>query len=136
MAVLLFAILFGIIDFGVIFNQQNSLSNAARQGARKGVVGQVTCSQVEGFVHNAMSGTLGVTASSVSVKITGQYPNGSPFDPCSQTYVCDNSSAGSAGNADLIVAATYASKPWVPLMYIATPRFSLTTHATYQCEYS
>lgn len=132
MAVLLFAILFGIIDFGMIFNQQNSLSNATRQGAREGVVGSVTCNQIIGDVQQAMKNTLDVTSSSVTVLVT----RSDGVDPCGEPSVCDGSSVGNGLNANLIVTASYASKPLVPLMYIATPTFTLSTKATYECEYS
>lgn len=44
---LLFAMLFGIIEFGWLFAVQNTLVNAAREGARLGILQGVTVEEIE-----------------------------------------------------------------------------------------
>ncbi len=44
---LLFAMLFGIIEFGWLFAVQNTLVNAAREGARLGILQGVTADEIE-----------------------------------------------------------------------------------------
>lgn len=139
-AVLLFAVLFAIIDFGMLFSQQNSLSNAARQGARHGVVSSSdTCRDIAAEVQKAAAGgTLGIAAPPNSpVNVTfGLYPDtGTNPCPSSGSTPCTGSFSGGQQQA-LVVTATYASKPLVPLLYVATPTFTLSAKATYQCEYS
>lgn len=43
---LLMMLVFGIISFGILFAQQLSLGNGARQGARLGVVADRTCADI------------------------------------------------------------------------------------------
>lgn len=47
---LLFAMLFGIIEFGWLFSVQNTLVNAAREGARLGILQGVGSDEVEARV--------------------------------------------------------------------------------------
>lgn len=46
-APLLFAVLFGIIEFGWLFTVQHTMVNAAREGARLGVLQGITVEEVE-----------------------------------------------------------------------------------------
>lgn len=52
-------VVFGIIQFGFAFAQVLALNSAARQGARVGVTGAVTCSQVDAASRSA-STTVGI----------------------------------------------------------------------------
>ena len=64
----LLLILFGIIVYGMVFAQSLSLSNAARQAARSGVVQGTTCAQIGTLSHDA-AGTMGMDGSAASVSI-------------------------------------------------------------------
>lgn len=67
-APLLILLVFGIMSFGVLFAQDLSLDNAARQGARFGAVGERTCSAVVTEARTA-AGTIGVNTANVTVTI-------------------------------------------------------------------
>jgi hypothetical protein len=48
---LLFALLFGIIEFGWVFTAQHTMVNAAREGARVGVLQSSTMDEVEAAIR-------------------------------------------------------------------------------------
>ncbi len=50
MAPVMFAMLFGIIEFGWLFSVRNTLINAAREGARLGALQGVTAGEIEARV--------------------------------------------------------------------------------------
>ncbi len=50
MAPVMFAMLFGIIEFGWLFSVRNTLINSAREGARLGALQGVTVSEIEARV--------------------------------------------------------------------------------------
>jgi Flp pilus assembly protein TadG len=149
--ILLVGLVFGIIDFGVLFNQQISLSSAARSGARAGVVngdGSLTCADITTQVQNQMANALNVDTTKVTVAITRLKPDGtaSSTDPCSQpsgTGVCNNSTDSTTGQREsLQVVAGYSSKVLVPLLAVpvpglgfTNPTFNLHSTAVFRCEY-
>ena len=65
----LLLIVFGIIVYGMVFAQSLSLSNAARQAARSGVISGTTCDQITTLSHDA-AGTMGMSGSDATVSIT------------------------------------------------------------------
>jgi len=68
---LLFLIIFGIIEFGRIFNAQITVTQAAREGARLGVV---TSTDIEDTVKEraaSVAASIGVEESDVNVEVDG-----------------------------------------------------------------
>jgi Flp pilus assembly protein TadG len=55
---ILIVVVFGIIDYGVVFAQNLALSNAARQAARFGAVEGRTCSQIISEATGTISGEM------------------------------------------------------------------------------
>lgn len=70
---LLLLLVFGIINFGILFSQQLTLNNAVREGARRGVVNDATaprtCNGILASVKNDLSG-LALNPATVQIKIT------------------------------------------------------------------
>jgi Flp pilus assembly protein TadG len=144
----LLLLVFGIITFGIIFSQQLTLNNAAREGARKAIVNEVsasrTCDGIRRSVQDAIAG-IGMTATNVQVKITQD--GWSDGNACGNTFVssftgaaaaripCRGSYNVSTGSRDLIVEARYVSS--LPAAFPPLPRtITLTSKAVYRCEFS
>jgi uncharacterized membrane protein YgcG len=72
---LLLLLVFGIINFGILFSQQLTLNNAVREGDRRAVVNDATaartCDGILASVKNDLSG-LALNPANVSVKVTQQ----------------------------------------------------------------
>jgi Flp pilus assembly protein TadG len=71
-------LLFGIGEFGVAFTQWNSLTNAAREGARMGVVFRAPCDDTGGVITNAVISTVetfanssGIDPTNITTTVTG-----------------------------------------------------------------
>jgi len=71
-------LLFGIGEFGIAFTQWNSLTNAAREGARMGVVFRSPCDDTGGVITNAVVTTVetfanssGIDTSSITTTVNG-----------------------------------------------------------------
>jgi Flp pilus assembly protein TadG len=149
----LLLLVFGIITFGIIFSQQLTLNNAAREGARKAIVNEVvatpatdnrTCDGIRRSVQDAIAG-LGMTASDVSVRVTQDGWTNS--NACGSGFVTSFSGAAATrtpcrgsfdvatGSRDLIVEARYEST--LPAAFPPLPRtITLTSKAVYRCEFS
>lgn len=69
---LLFALLFGIIEFGWLFTVQHTMVNAAREGCRTGVLSGSTVADVETRVTDYLT-PMGLE-SSVSIAVTSATP--------------------------------------------------------------
>lgn len=74
---LLFAMLFGIGEFGLAFMQWQAIVNSAREGAREGIVFRSPCNsaQVQADVQQAVqnyAASLGVQVPPANVTITGE----------------------------------------------------------------
>lgn len=67
-APLMFAMLFGIIEFGWMFTVQHTMVNAAREGARLGVLQGTTVSEIEAESMSYLS-AMGLD-SSVAIDVT------------------------------------------------------------------
>jgi Flp pilus assembly protein TadG len=70
---LLLAILFGIIEFGWLFTVQHTLVNAAREGARTGVLEGMDAGDVTAVVRNYLS-PMGL-GESVTITVTEATPD-------------------------------------------------------------
>ncbi len=88
------AILFAILEFGVYFSHSISVTSAAREGAREGIVCASDAdfsSRVETKVQNAAAG---LNASNLNISV---------------------SKTGSSGNQDVVVSLDYAAATLTPL---------------------
>jgi Flp pilus assembly protein TadG len=74
---LLVVFLFGIIEFGIIFYDKAMITNASREGARKGIVfrdPRLSVSEIQSVVDNYSSGKM-ITFGSSAAPVT-TVPNG------------------------------------------------------------
>lgn len=129
----LLLIVFGIIVYGMVFAQSLSLSNAARQAARSGVIDGTTCSQIIQLSHDA-AGTMGMTGSAATVTIT----RGPDASTAKTNPVCTGSTPpppckGTTPGTNVYVTLTYDTDPVVP--FIPVPS-KLTGNGVYRCEFS
>jgi Flp pilus assembly protein TadG len=72
----LLVLLFGMLEFGVIFYQFQTLSNAAREGARESIVYRTNCdaTAIETLVENTVityAASANITVASGDIQITG-----------------------------------------------------------------
>ena len=133
---ILLLLLFGIISFGIVFAQKLALSNAAREAARFGTVGlttsdRPTCQQITDRVRAALTNTIALTPSDVTIKIT-RGPDGTGSNPCGApgNLPC----AGSATADELRVAADFDSQLLIPLGPIVN-KLPISGQGVYRCEY-
>ena len=125
----------GIIGFGIVFAQQLSLGNAARQAARFGAVDGPTCADIVQQAKNN-AGTIAMPGTSVTVSITrgtdpstapsacgGTPPASSTTEPCKSGAPTDN----------VYVKTQYTSVMIVPFV---RPSFNLNATGAFRCEFS
>jgi Flp pilus assembly protein TadG len=127
----LLLIVFGIIVYGMVFAQSLSLSNAARQAARSGVIEGTTCDQIIALSHDA-AGTMGMKGSAASVAIKRGTSDVAATAVCGgggATQPCKSQPAGT----NIYVALTYATDPIVP--FVPAPS-QLKGEGVYRCEFS
>ena len=117
----LILILFGIIEFGILFAQQLSLNSGARQGARAGVVGDKSCSAVATSARSA-SESIGIDTATITVtsSVDGSTCSGDS-KPCE----------GHRGDA-LTVSLTYPGSIEIPLF--GSVGVTLRGKGEYRCE--
>lgn len=143
---LLLLIVFGLVNFGVLFSQQLTINQAVREGARRGVVNgdpaTSTCNGIKNGVQAGVSG-LGISGSAVAVKVTqdgfssssgcgSQFhtANWSTNRPCIGSF---NSSTGASGS--LQVEAQHEST--IPISFPPFPtQMTLTAKAVFRCEFT
>jgi Flp pilus assembly protein TadG len=132
---LLIMLVFGIIAFGMAFAQELSLSNAARQGARYGVVETRTCADIEAHVKDAVS-TLGLSPGEVTVTVSRgasetalDWTWPSP-DSCATPSACTGSDPGD----NLYVEARADYQLTIPLVLDGTS--NLAGLGAFRCEFS
>ena len=73
---LLLILVFGIGEFGLLYTQWQSLTNATREGARVGVVFRTPCNAatVDALIQNTVdtyAAAAGVTAGSITTNVVG-----------------------------------------------------------------
>jgi Flp pilus assembly protein TadG len=142
---LLIILVFGIIEFGLYFAQELSVSNAARQGARFAVVpnygdsgsSSSTCRAILHQVQNA-AGTIGMQGADVRVTVSTS----------STGTACPTASddAGLGGAADVVpcaggqvgdvvtVTVEFTGHLIIPLVF-SDPTLHVTSTGTYRCEF-
>ncbi|HSN05776.1 MAG TPA: TadE/TadG family type IV pilus assembly protein [Candidatus Angelobacter sp.] len=136
----LLLVVFGIIQFGITFGQILALNNAARQGARAGVVGLNSCDTVMAEVYQ---GSLGAIALKYPITVTVSRAgtgtickatvdaSGSPTYSTGRgtTVACP---AGNASNA-LTVSTTSTTSFTIP-PYFFISNYVVTGNGVFQCE--
>lgn len=135
---ILAVVVFGIIQFGLAFAQVLALNSAARQGARVGVTGAVTCSQVDAASRSA-SKTVGIGDSQALAPPAGVLTVTLQSNPTDSSLtsgaLCATSSkpcAGQRGNPFRVTV----SKPFgiaLPFAFIS-PSVQLRGKGEYRCE--
>ncbi|MGB8651530.1 MAG: TadE/TadG family type IV pilus assembly protein [Mycobacteriales bacterium] len=135
---LLIILVFGIIQFGIVFAQQLSLSNGARQGSRVGVVNKTTCGAIVSEVQESAS-TIGMDSTAVSVLV--QLKDGATTTtPCGSAYTTATTGTGqpclgSGTTARLVVTAKFTSSLVIPLV-TSIGNLDLNGKGVYRCEYT
>ena len=127
----LLLIVFGIIVYGMVFAQSLSLSNAARQAARSGVISGTTCDQITTLSHDA-AGTMGMSGSDATVSITRGATQAAATAACGgggSTQPCKSQAVGT----NIYVKLTYTTHPVVPFVPVPS---TLTGDGVYRCEFS
>jgi Flp pilus assembly protein TadG len=136
-ATLFLMLVFGIIGFGMVFAQELSLSNGARQAARAGVVADRQCSEV---YTEARSGakTINLDPSNVVVEVKRGLSEAAAATRCVSTsggqssdVACEDSAPGD----NLYVYTRFTSEVMVPLLPI-TGSFPLEGKGVFRCEFS
>lgn len=129
---ILLSLVFGIISFGIIFAQQLSLGNGARQGARLGVVDDRTCDEIRTETQDAGS-TIAMGAASIDVvaSLGDDEATAAPIcaGPADATVVpCLGSDPGDK----LFVYASYQSN--IPVPFVTTS-VDLESVGVFRCEF-
>jgi len=126
----LLLIVFGIIVYGMVFAQSLSLSNAARQAARSGVIQGTTCDQIASLAHDA-AGTMGMQGNAASVAIKRGATEAGASTTCSgggSSQPCSTQPVGT----NIYVTLTYDTDPIVPFVPVPS---QLTGKGVYRCEF-
>lgn len=145
---LLLLVVFGIINFGVLFSQQITFNNSVREGARRAVVNDPasprSCDGILASVKNDLSG-LGINKTAVQVKITqsgftssnacGSSFVATTFGTTAANIPCKGSLSGSGTIPSIQVETKYVSS--IPIAFPPFPTtLTLTSKAVYRCEFS
>jgi Flp pilus assembly protein TadG len=132
-APILFLLLFGIISFGILFAQQLSLGNSARQGARMAAVGERSCQQVMDEARTAAA-----TINLPSAKVDVQVLRGTSLSVATVLPTCNSTTypcTGSLSGENVYVKAwTDDAKFLIPLF--KTGPFTIGSTGSFRCEYS
>lgn len=126
----LLLIVFGIIVYGMVFAQSLSLSNAARQAARSGVIEGTTCDQIISLAHDA-AGTMGMQGSAASVAIKRGASEAGAATTCSgggSAQPCQGQDPAS----NIYVTLTYNTDPVVPFVPVPS---QISGKGVYRCEF-
>lgn len=126
-------LVFGVIAFAIVFAQQLSLGNAARQTARYGVVAHRTCTDIVQEVRDSAT-SIAMKSTDVTVKVGV----GTSRATALATPTCTGDSAvvpcqGAASGSNVYVELGYRSELIIPLV-VAEPTFDLTGQGVFKCE--
>jgi len=146
----LLLIVFGIINFGVIFGQQLALNNGVRQGVRMAVVAgnptNQSCQQVVVGVQGATGPAIAMDTNQIGVRVQRVLSSnnstvascyGGAFQkapvPASATRVCVD-----ATNRDVSIKADaqYQTSFLAAMPFLGAPTLTLTATAVYRCEFN
>ena len=128
---LLMLIVFGIIVYGMVFAQSLSLSNAARQAARAGVIQGTTCTQIATLAQDAARHRGHEWLCCLGLDQTRR-DRGSATATCSSTPSAQPCSTQPVGT-NIYVTLTYAPSAIVPLVPVPS---QLRGKGVYRCEFS
>ena len=138
---ILLLLVFGIIQFGLVFAQLLALNNASRQASRTGVVNLSTCSTVMDQVTNGTAGAIGLAGPyTVTVTRAGTAVCTASLTTAGvATYSVGSSStiACPSGNSDkALTVQTSATASIVIPPFVFITGFPLKGKGVYQCELS
>jgi Flp pilus assembly protein TadG len=74
---ILAVLLFGVIQFGIVFNNYVTLTDAVRAGARKGAVGRFSTNPTGDVTTAVNSSASGLNQSQLNVTVTSSWTSGS-----------------------------------------------------------
>ena len=73
---ILVILLFGVIQFGIVFNNYIAVTDAARAGARKGAVGRHLQNPEAAVVQSVRNSAPGLRQSDLNVSVTSSWQHG------------------------------------------------------------
>lgn len=122
---------FGIVAFGIVFAQQLALGNAARQGARYGVVADRTCAQIVTEAR-AAADTIRMRGADTTVSVRMGASEATAASTCTTglEVPCEGSNVGD----NLYVTVGYSSELVIPL--VAVEPLDLQAKGVFRCEFS
>jgi len=129
----LLLVLFAIIIYGMVFAQDLSLSNSARQAARSGVVAGATCSSIKQAAQDNAS-TIGMSGADTTVTVALGTDEASASAIC--TSAADNAKqpcATSPANSNVYVMLDHTVNKILP--FVPTPD-SISGKGVFRCEFS
>ena len=121
---ILILLVFGIVQFGIAFNNKQGLHAAAREGARFGALPQHSKTEIISRVDDALDGVIDPSDATVTVHIIR--PNGTEID--APTQPCDLQAAGT--RVKVIISTPHHTQ--IPLMNFAAG--TLTAKGEFRCE--
>lgn len=88
---ILLGVTFGVVEFGRALMVSNLITNAAREGARLGIVPGITSAQVKAEVITLVEDTVGttLTTSDIDVTVTAYPGNPNPADETANAMTRD-----------------------------------------------
>ena len=137
-APILVLLVFGTMSFGILFAQTLALSNAARQGARLGAVGNRTCAELVAETKNSAT-SININTANVTVQILRGSAVGTAKDitaaaPCTNSTPNDTPCHDSENGDNVYVKASYKSSMLVPLFFVSD-NFTVGGTGAFRCEY-
>jgi Flp pilus assembly protein TadG len=129
----LLLLLFAVIIYGMVFAQDLSLSNSARQAARSGVVAGATCSGVKQTAQDNAS-TIGMSGADTTVTIALGTDEDHASPIC--TSAADDTKQpcqASPANSNVYVTLGHTVDKILP--FVPTPD-SITGKGVFRCEFS
>ena len=146
-ASLLFMVLFGTIQFGIIYNRYQGLQAAAREGARVGSITGTTRDAIVERVQQSVSiingsdidslcasnpPTFGAPGEGCIMVSTRSDPSGNPTARTNGTASPCEEEPSTASEPSLIVEVFYRTKLEIPLW--ASPELTLSSSGEFRCE--
>jgi len=130
---ILFLLLFAIIIYGMIFAQDLSLSNSARQAARSGVVTTADCASIKKTAQDN-AGTIGMSGADTAVTIERGTSEDSATPYCTSAGEdTEQPCASQPPNTNLYVTLDHAVAKILP--FVPTPD-SISGKGVFRCEFS
>ena len=77
---ILVVLLFGVIQFGIVFNHYITLTDAVRAGARKGAVGRHLADPQAAVVESVQNAATDMKEADLAIKVTSSWSQGSDVE--------------------------------------------------------